>query len=63
MTWLKESNPLSQEYSQLMKRLQQGVHTHPMEVWEVMEALREEGFSDQARRLGEYLDRCIADQG
>lgn len=55
MTYFPEHDPLSKEYSAMMKALDAGVYHQPEEIWDLMEQLRAEGWHAQADRLGDYL--------
>ena len=57
MPVLPDHHPLTAELNILMKQIDAGTYVHPMEIWELAQALREEGAETWADILAEHLPK------
>ncbi|MGC4252416.1 MAG: hypothetical protein QM605_13400 [Sphingobium sp.] len=55
MAWNEELYDLQREASALEKQINQGIYTHPMEIWEMCQRLIEAEKHMWAQQLAKYL--------
>ncbi len=52
---LPDHHDLTRQYNAIMKQIAAGVPMHPMEIWDLVQALREEGENGWANSLAHHL--------
>ena len=62
MSELPEHHPLARQFIALTKQIEAGHEMHPMEIWEVVQELREAGANGWADRLADHLPNSPLDE-